>query len=245
MRRRLLVTALLAGVVACGALWVLRSTPLGRRMVRRAVGRRTVAEVLEEYGTAAGERLRPHFERAGVPCPPARLALLAFKREKRLELWAAKQGEWAFVRSYPILAASGHAGPKLREGDRQVPEGLYRIVGLNPNSSYHLSMELDYPNEFDRRHAKAEGRTQPGSDIFIHGKAVSIGCLAMGDEAIEELFCLVARVGPSHVRVIIAPNDLRRGEPVTDVTTGPPWLPELHGQITSALAAFRFSGSGN
>ncbi len=55
----------------------------------------------------------------------------------------------------------------------------------------------------------------------------------------------MARVGPSHVRVIIAPNDLRRGEPVTDVATGPPWLSELHGQIMSALAAFRFSGSGN
>ena len=72
-----------------------------------------------------------------------------------------------------------------------MPEGVYRIVALNPNSSYHLSMKLDYPTEFDLSKARAEGRTRPGSDIFIHGKAVSIGCVAVGDDAIEEIFVLV------------------------------------------------------
>jgi len=71
------------------------------------------------------------------------------------------------VADYRITAASGTAGPKLREGDRQVPEGIYRIVGLNPNSRYHLSMKLDYPNAFDRHQAARDGRARPGSDIFI------------------------------------------------------------------------------
>jgi murein L,D-transpeptidase YafK len=71
--------------------------------------------------------------------------------------------------------ASGKAGPKLREGDGQVPEGIYRIDGLNPNSSYHLSLKLNYPNDFDLEQARTEGRTELGGDIFIHGKAVSIG----------------------------------------------------------------------
>ena len=80
---------------------------------------------------------------------------------------------------------------KLREGDRQVPEGLYRLIGRNPNSNYHLSMKLDYPNSYDPRHAKREGRSNPGSNIFIHGKSLSVGCLAMSGEAIEAFFVLV------------------------------------------------------
>ncbi|NJN46820.1 MAG: L,D-transpeptidase family protein [Candidatus Competibacteraceae bacterium] len=95
---------------------------------------------------------------------------------------------WQPIKHYPVLAASGTLGPKLCEGDRQVPEGIYRIKSLNPNSAYHLSLELDYPNAFDLRQAERDGRNNPGSAICIHGKAVSVGCLAMGDTAIEELY---------------------------------------------------------
>ena len=240
MKRRTLVvgTGVVAIAAVVGVLSRPRDWPVVRRVARQVAGPRTVADVVERYGPAAEARLRPHFERAGVPYPPKRLALLAFKQEKRLEVWAENSGRWALVRVFPIPAASGHAGPKLREGDRQVPEGLYRIESLNPNSSYHLSLKLNYPNEFDRQQAAAEGRANPGSDIFIHGKAVSIGCLAMGDEAIEDLFVLVARVGAANVQVVIAPNDLRRGKPVTDMTTAPAWLPGLYGRIEAALKAF-------
>src|SRR6058998_1852027 len=122
----------------------------------------TLADALRTYGAAARIRLAPHFRRAGVAYPPKRVALLAFKKERRVALWAGDAKTWHFIRSYPILAASGHAGPKLRQGDYQVPEGLYRIEWLNPASSYHLSMKVSYPNDFDRAQGAHDGRTKLG-----------------------------------------------------------------------------------
>jgi hypothetical protein len=203
----------------------------------RIAGPRTVADVLAQYGPEARRRLEPHFRRAGVAYPPKEIAFLVFKRERRVALWARSGADWRFVRDYPILAASGHAGPKLREGDSQVPEGVYRIEHLNPNSSYHLSMKVSYPNAFDRQMAKRDGRTRLGGDIFVHGKAVSIGCVALGDRAIEELFTLVARTGASKVRVIIAPNDLRTGRPVVH-ERAPSWVRTLYRTVAAALADF-------
>ena len=204
-------------------------------------GRRTVAEAVAQYGAAAEERLRPRFERAGVALPPDSLLLVGLKEEKRLEVWAPAAGTWRRVHAYPVLAASGGPGPKLREGDRQVPEGLYRVVGLNPNSSYHLSLKLDYPNAFDWRQARAEGRHEPGSDIFIHGKAVSIGCLAIGDAAIEELFVLVARTGKERVRVVLAPHDPAR-RPLSPSADMPAWTAALYERIGAALGNVRADG---
>ena len=198
--------------------------------------KRTVAEVLSELGPAAESRLSPYFREAGAAYPPQRLALLAFKAEKRLELWAGQREDWIHVRDYPVEAASGGPGPKLREGDRQVPEGIYRIVLLNPNSRYHLSMKLNYPNAFDLKYAQQEGRGEPGGDIFIHGKAESAGCLAIGDPAIEELFVLVARIGLENVELVVAPNDRRRGPPAG--SNGPPWVAELYRHIDTALSRF-------
>lgn len=201
-------------------------------------GRRTVADVLGQYGKEAMDRLTPAFENAGVSYPPARVALLGMKAERSLELWACAARDWHFIKSYPIKSASGTAGPKLREGDRQVPEGVYRITFLNPNSSYHLSMMLDYPNAFDLRHAKKEGRSQPGSDIFIHGKSISVGCLAMGDSAIEELFVLVATVGMGNAKVVIAPHDPRTAPLPRTLPNGPTWLPALYASIQHEFRAF-------
>ncbi|MEZ5584503.1 MAG: hypothetical protein R3F37_18625 [Candidatus Competibacteraceae bacterium] len=141
---------------------------------------KTVAEVVDIYGQSAIERMRPFFQAATVDYPPKRVVLLALKEEKKLEVWATHDQEFAHIRDYVIQKTSGGIGPKLREGDRQVPEGFYKIEGLNPNSAYHLSIKLNYPNSFDLHHAANEGRVEPGSNIFIHGKDVSIGCLAMG-----------------------------------------------------------------
>lgn len=164
------------------------------------------------------------------------------KEAKRLDLWARGDGGFVFVRSYAVRAASGKSGPKLREGDRQVPEGIYRVVGLNPNSSYHLSMKLNYPNAFDLRHATREWRSRPGSDIFIHGKALSVGCLAMGDPVIEELFVLAAAVGVSRIRVVIAPHDPRRRPLVAKGRSLPSWTPDLYAAITAEFAKFPLVG---
>lgn len=202
-------------------------------------GARSVSDVLSRYGPDARKKLLPHFERAGVAYPPKQLALLVFKRERKLSVWArsSSNGPWRYIRSYPVLAASGHAGPKLRQGDYQVPEGVYRIEHLNPNSSYHLSMKVSYPNEFDRRMAATDKRTNLGGDIFIHGNRVSIGCVAIGDPGIEELFTLVAQTGHQRVKVIIAPNDLRAGGAIFH-EDAPRWVGQLYRTVAAALTEF-------
>jgi len=201
-------------------------------------GQWTVEDVLEDFGAYAGRKMSPYFAKAKVAYPPREVVLLALKEEKKMEVWArADGGGFRFIRDYDIQAASGGEGPKLRQGDRQVPEGVYRIVGLNPNSHYHLSMKLNYPNEFDLFHAGQEGRYDPGSDIFIHGKAASIGCLAMGDETIEELFVLAAQAGKENVKVVIAPRDPRKS-PLQPAADGlPEWTPELYAMIDREVRA--------
>jgi hypothetical protein len=177
---------------------------------------RTVEQVMAALGDAVEARLRPHFDRAGVAYPPPRLVIVAFKAENRLDLHAPDAtGRLRWIRSYPILAASGGPGPKLREGDMQVPEGFYRIELLNPNSLFHLSLRVNYPNDEDLARARAEGRDPAtlGGDIMIHGGAASIGCLAMGDPAAEDLFVLVQRTGLTDVELILTPRDLRNETP--------------------------------
>lgn len=212
-----------------------------RRGAPRPAGERSVQDVMVDLGPEAEARLRARFAKAGAAFPPRRAHLLAFKSERRLELWAEADGGRRRIHSYPILATSGTTGPKLREGDEQIPEGIYRVTWLHPNSSYHLSMKLDYPNEFDREQAAREGRTQLGGDIFIHGSDVSIGCLAMGDSAIEELFVLAARIGREDLTVVIAPWDLRvKPPPATEkIADGRPWLTQLYSQLATTLARFR------
>lgn len=201
--------------------------------------RRTVADVVRSLGPEARARLRPHFEKAGVAYPPRAATLVALKAERRLELWAEDARGQRFVREYEIQAASGRLGPKLVEGDLQVPEGLYRVLFLNPTSSYHLSMKLDYPNAFDRRQAARDGRRQLGGDIFIHGRAVSIGCIALGDPAIEELFVLAHDVGVPRLKAVIAPQDFRRQRPdAAGLRPDVGWLPELYAQLERELRRY-------
>jgi hypothetical protein len=105
-------------------------------------------------------------------------------------------------------------------------------------------MKVSYPNELDRRMARNDGRTRLGGDIFIHGKNVSIGCIAVGDRAIEELFTLVAETGASRVKVVIAPNDLRvRGAIMHEDT--PRWAGPLYRTVAAALADFPLAMESN
>jgi L,D-peptidoglycan transpeptidase YkuD (ErfK/YbiS/YcfS/YnhG family) len=200
-------------------------------------GERTVEDVLQMYGPYATSKVKSYFDKAKVGYPPREVTFVALKQEMKLELWARDSGEFRFIRDYRIRAASGVSGPKLREGDMQVPEGVYRIAGLNPNSHFHLSMKLNYPNEFDLFHAWREGRADPGTDIFIHGKAKSLGCLAMDDETIEELFVLTAHVGAENVKVVIAPHDPRTFPLKADIEGLPAWTSELYSRISREIKA--------
>ena len=241
--RLLAIVALTAGVVALS-----RHTPVSAwadHAMTRLQGGYTVADRIEQYGGAARTRITPAFGAAGLPYPPAELAFVAIKDERRLEVYARRSGAdaWRHVRDYPVLAASGRAGPKLREGDGQVPEGVYRIELLNPNSRYHLSLRLDYPNAFDRRMAAVDGRTRLGGDIMIHGAAVSIGCLAVGDEAAEDLFVLAADAGTESVRVIVVPSDMRVADAVVGADA-PAWTGELYAALRREMAVFSRRASG-
>lgn len=217
------------------------TTPERKRTRPTKRKRITLKSRLAEIGPRATARLADKFRKAGVAWPPAEIAFVAIKDEKVIQLYGrAKKGEaWQFVHRYPVLAASGGLGPKLRQGDRQVPEGVYRITYLNPRSRYHVSLRVNYPNAFDRRMARTEKRNKLGGDIMIHGKKSSAGCLAIGDDAAEELFVLAAKIGYRKVKLIIAPTDLRVNERPLFRPGQPQWLPKLYDQIAKAMVEFK------
>jgi len=191
------------------------------------------------FGLRTEPELKNYFKAANVTYPPKELAFLTFKKEKIVELWAKDQRDgWSFIHQYPLTASSGQLGPKLRENDKQIPEGIYRLTMFNPYSAMHLSMQINYPNQFDRLHAFKDGRTHLGGDIFLHGKNLSVGCLAIGDHAIDQLFMLVRRVGLANTKVIIAPNDLRTAKPATNSLMQPKWVKELYRDISMELHSF-------
>lgn len=180
-----------------------------------------------ERAAAAAKRVRPALTRDlaakdlhfGDP-----IFIRAFKSEGELELWVQhrKSGKFVLFRKYPIAAASGRLGPKLAEGDLQVPEGFYFVPrdGMKPDSTFHLAFNIGYPNTYDRHHGRS------GSFIMIHGNQVSIGCLAMTDRKIEEIYTLcdaALKNGQKFFRVHIFPfrmSDERLGK-----MRGNQWLP--------------------
>lgn len=110
-----------------------------------------------------------------------------FKEESELEVWKeTNSGDYELLKTYPICRWSGELGPKVREGDRQAPEGFYTITPgqMNANSSYYLAFDLGFPNAYDR----AWGRS--GSNLMVHGDCSSRGCYAMTDEQVQEIFAL-------------------------------------------------------
>lgn len=198
-----------------------------------------VENAIKRYGLQTEPQLKAWFTDAKTTYPPKEIALLAFKQERHIQLWARDEStSWHFIHTYPLTASSGRLGPKLRENDLQIPEGIYRLTTLNPFSAMHLSMMINYPNNFDRLQASKDGRHKLGGNIFLHGKSLSVGCLAVGDKAIDQLFLLVYRVGINHTMVIISPNDLRKNKPESPSFAQPRWLPELYQQITHALHQF-------
>ena len=164
------------------------------------------------------------------------LTLICIKDKRELELWL--NGRRA--KTYKLTAFSGRLGPKRRQGDGQIPEGIYHAVHLNPNSAFHLSIKIDYPNAWDRKWGREEGRGDLGGDIFIHGNQVSIGCLAIGDWNIEELFYLVSKVGVKNTKVIITPYDFRKRDYKIEADAK---VLELYGIIRKELEKFRITES--
>lgn len=109
-----------------------------------------------------------------------------FKQEEELELWIQKGLRYRLFKTYTICDYSGDIGPKLKEGDKQSPEGFYKVTAemMNPWSNYHLAFNLGFPNEYDTAYART------GSNIMVHGRCSSVGCFAMTDFRMDEIYTL-------------------------------------------------------
>lgn len=224
------VCVLAAGAIAeialCEGLSIGEVVELGASKVSGRASRHTV-----KNRVAAILKKKPQLKGAAKSAG-GKIKILVFKNERQVEVHAPG---WKAPRKYPMTAFSGKLGPKLREGDGQIPEGIYGISYLNPNSSFYLSMKVSYPNASDRARAKAEKRTNLGGDIMIHGKAVTIGCVPVGDDAIEDIFYFASAVGIKNVSVIIAPYDMRKGRKPELEHSSLPWYPDLCREIDDAI----------
>ncbi len=165
------------------------------RLAAIVVGAALLSGCDETIGTANNYR-------AYSPIPEATLASIdakgstknapvlirAFKKESEMEIWKQRSdGRYVYLKTFPMCRWSGQLGPKVREGDRQVPEGFYTITpgSMNPNSAYYLSFNVGYPNAYDR----AWGHT--GGSIMVHGICSSAGCFSMTDQQIEEIYAIM------------------------------------------------------
>jgi hypothetical protein len=235
-----------AGIAALAGVLLVVFWPrvvVGARIVGMKLGSpKSVAERVDEHGARVRARMEPAFAAVRLAWPPRRVLLVAFKEERRLDLYALDSADgnetgMRRVKSYRVLAASGAVGPKLRAGDRQVPEGLYPIESLNPMSKFHLALRVGYPNALDRARAIEDGRVDLGGDIMVHGSDASIGCLAMGDDAAEDLFVIAALAGIENVSILIAPCDLRSRPDALRPDGAPTWTAALWESIRVELAA--------
>lgn len=141
--------------------------------------------------TKMEDSLKKQFEKQNLAWPPQSLYIRSFKYDRQLEVWVKTDitKPYLLFKTYKVCMQSGTMGPKRMEGDYQVPEGFYHINEFNPNSNYHLSLGLNYPNASDRILSDS---TRPGSAIYIHGNCVSTGCIAISDVPIEEVYILAS-----------------------------------------------------
>ncbi len=154
-----------------------------------------------------GDTLQKQFQAKGLQWPAKYLYIRSFKFDSQLEVWVRNNTKEAFklFKTYKVCALAGTLGPKRLEGDYQVPEGFYYINEFNPQSNYYLSLGLNYPNQSDKILSDS---LKPGGDIYIHGSCVTVGCIPLTDEYIDELYILAAyakNAGQDYIPVHIYP----------------------------------------
>ena len=155
-------------------------------------------------------KMKKDLSESGFEYNKIHLLLIAFKEEGILKCYLKSTNKENFIlfKSYEICDKSGNLGPKLKQGDNQVPEGFYYINAFNPVSSFYLSLGINYPNSADRNRSNASNL---GGDIFIHGSCVTIGCLPMTDEKIREIYWLAVMAknnGQTKIPVYIFPFEM-------------------------------------
>ena len=194
-----------------------------------------------------------HWEIAGLLSPeplptfpngfPKEVLFFADKSKRILSVYgrAGDKEKFEHLKDYPFTGFSGKLGPKLKRGDRQIPEGIYGIEYLNPNSTFHLSLKVSYPGDFDVKKALADGRKaeELGGDIMIHGRSGTVGCIPIGDDAVEEVFIIAAKAGIHNIKVIISPCNLLSGEKNFAKDVGVPWYGELIENIRSEMLKYK------
>ena len=223
MLRRLLISVFLVALVG-GAYFLL--TPQGRQLIDRAIINwdRADHKALHRAGkplpgTPDLSRLAARLDRAGVK-PGVPVHIRIYKLESEIELWVEKSGRFERFATYPICMWSGRLGPKLKEGDRQAPEGFYTVSkdALNPNSRMHLSFNLGFPNLYDR----GKGRT--GSFLMVHGGCSSIGCYAVTDGVVDEIWDFVtAALDNGQARIPVHAFPFRMTERNLRLRSGDEW----------------------
>ena len=225
MVRFVFVSIFLTALVA-GALYLF--TPEGRQLIDRVTINWDRQANHAHFragrplpGTPDLDRFATRMSTAGVrPGMPVHLRI--YKLESEIELWVQKGGRFVRFASYPICMWSGRLGPKLKEGDRQAPEGFYTVDkdGLNPNSVEHLSFNLGFPNAYDR----SKGRT--GSFLMVHGGCASIGCYAVTDRVVDELWAFVtAALDNGQARIPVHAFPFRMTEKNLRLRSGDKWAP--------------------
>ena len=137
------------------------------------------------------DTLKKQFDQEKLQYPPKQIYIRSFKYDSQLEIWVRNNDKEPFklFKTYKVCTLSGSLGPKRVEGDYQVPEGFYYIDRMNPNSSYHFSLGINYPNASDDILSDS---LKPGSEIYIHGSCVTVGCIPIMDGPIEDLYILAS-----------------------------------------------------
>jgi murein L,D-transpeptidase YafK len=137
------------------------------------------------------DSLKQQFAQKGLKWPAKQMYIRSFKYDSQLEVWVRNSNTepYQLFKTYKVCALAGGMGPKRMEGDYQVPEGFYYINEFNPNSMYHLSLGINYPNASDKLLSDS---VKPGGEIYIHGSCLTVGCIPIQNPQIEELYILAA-----------------------------------------------------
>jgi murein L,D-transpeptidase YafK len=157
--------------------------------------------------------VKQYFTEKKLSFEKYQMFLRAFKKEEKLEVWVKENGkqEFALLHTYDFCAMSGVLGPKRKEGDLQIPEGVYHINHFNPLSNFYLSLGLNYPNASDKI---LSHKTKPGGAIYVHGNCVTIGCIPITDDKIKELYVMAVEArnnGQEKIPVHVFPAQLNLG----------------------------------
>jgi murein L,D-transpeptidase YafK len=189
------------------------------------------------------DALQKEFRAKGLEWPARYVFMRSFKYDGQLEVWVKSEAKekYKLFKTYKVCLQSGAMGPKRVQGDYQVPEGFYYINEFNPNSAYHLALGLNYPNASDKI---LSDPLRPGNGIYIHGSCVSVGCIPVTDQDIEEIYIIASAAkasGEDFIPVHIFPVQYSRKKSLdfyNNYVRNNPSLQQFGSQLRAAYDKF-------